>query len=109
MSAASATLQQRRNERDFNYPKTTVAVPTFPEPGNRNLQVFKTNQLKALAEKRRAATGSTVGPSSPVSSLVVSSSPEHVGCLVLCLGLSGVLNLFCQNKLNDVSPYGWML
>jgi hypothetical protein len=56
--AASATIQQRRNERDFNYPKTTAAVPTFPEPGNRNLQLLKANQLKALAEKRWAATGS---------------------------------------------------
>jgi hypothetical protein len=59
MPAASAALQQRRNERDFNYPKTTAAVPTFPEPGNRNLQLLKTNQLKALAEKRWAATGSS--------------------------------------------------
>lgn len=59
MPAASATLQQRRNERDFNYPKTTAAVPTFPEPGNRNLQLLKTNQLKALAEKRWAATESS--------------------------------------------------
>jgi hypothetical protein len=50
-----------------------------------------------------------MGPSSPMSSPVVSSSLEHVGCLVLCLGLSGVLNLFCQNKLKDVSPCGWML
>ncbi|KAE8038463.1 hypothetical protein FH972_010971 [Carpinus fangiana] len=59
MPAASAALQQRRNERDFNYPKTTAAVPTFPEPGNRNLQLLKTNQLKTLAEKRWAATGSS--------------------------------------------------
>jgi hypothetical protein len=29
--------------------------------------------------------------------------------LVLCLGLSGVLSLFYQNKLDDVSLYGWML
>jgi hypothetical protein len=29
--------------------------------------------------------------------------------LILCLGLSGVLSLFCQNKLGVVSPCGWML
>jgi hypothetical protein len=28
--------------------------------------------------------------------------------LVICLGLSGVLSLFYQNKLDDVSLYGWM-
>jgi hypothetical protein len=43
------------------------------------------------------------------ASLVVSSLPEEVGSLVLCLGLSSVLSLFCQNKLSDVSLYGWML
>jgi hypothetical protein len=26
-----------------------------------------------------------------------------------CLGLYGVWSLFCQNKLDDVSLYGWML
>jgi hypothetical protein len=61
MPANSAILQQRRNERDFNYPKTTTAMPTFPEPGNRNMQLLKTNQLKALAEKNWAITGSTMG------------------------------------------------
>lgn len=68
MSTVSATILQRRNERDFNNPKTTAAVPTFPEPGNRNLQLLKTNQLKALAEKRLAATGSI--PSAPLSAKV---------------------------------------
>jgi hypothetical protein len=29
--------------------------------------------------------------------------------LVVCLGLFGDLSLFCQNKLGDVSPCGWML
>ena len=29
--------------------------------------------------------------------------------LVLCLDIFGVLSLFCQNKLGDVLPYGWML
>jgi hypothetical protein len=28
---------------------------------------------------------------------------------VLCFGLFSVLSLFCQNKLGDVSPCGWML
>jgi hypothetical protein len=41
--------------------------------------------------------------------LPVVSSPEEVGGLVLCLGLSGILSLFCQNKLGDVSLCGWML
>ena len=39
----------------------------------------------------------------------VVSSPEEVGGLVLCLGLSGVLSLFCQNKFGDMSLCGWML
>jgi hypothetical protein len=29
--------------------------------------------------------------------------------LVVCVGLFGDLSLFCQNKLSDVSPCGWML
>jgi hypothetical protein len=33
---------------------------------------------------------------------VVLSSLEQVGGLVLCLGLYGILSLFCQNKLDDV-------
>jgi hypothetical protein len=28
---------------------------------------------------------------------------------VVCLSLFGDLSLFCQNKLSDVSPCGWML
>jgi hypothetical protein len=35
-------------------------------------------------------------------------TPEKMG-LVLCLGLSSVLSLFYQNKLDDVSLYDWML
>jgi hypothetical protein len=40
--------------------------------------------------------------------LGASSSPA-IGVLVVNLLLSGVLSLFCQNKLGDVSPFGWML
>jgi hypothetical protein len=55
--------------------------------------------------------GQLLPVSSPVghASPVISSLSEEVGGLVLCLGLSGVLSLFCQNKLGDVSPCGWML
>ena len=59
MPIASVTIQQRRFERDFNFPKTAAAVATFPEPGNRNLQLLKAHQLKALAEKRWLAMGSS--------------------------------------------------
>lgn len=83
MPAASATIQQRRNERDFNYPKTTAAVPTFSEPGNRNLQILKANQLKALAEKRWAATGS-----SPSASLNL-APPMQVAPLSAKVGVVG--------------------
>jgi hypothetical protein len=40
--------------------------------------------------------------------LRASSSPA-IGVLVVNLLLSCVLSLFCQNKLGDVSPFGWML
>jgi hypothetical protein len=43
------------------------------------------------------------------SSQVVLLSPEQVGGLVLCLGLYGILSLFCQNMLDDVLLYDWML
>ncbi|KAL3599573.1 hypothetical protein D5086_007491 [Populus alba] len=44
----SVTAQQRMNERDFNY-KTAIPVPTYSEPGSRNLQPL--NQPKPLADK----------------------------------------------------------
>jgi hypothetical protein len=50
-----------------------------------------------------------VGQPSPVSLPVGHASPEQMDGLVLCLGLSGILSLFCQNKLDDVSLCGWML
>jgi hypothetical protein len=50
-----------------------------------------------------------MGQQSLVSSPVVLSSSEKVDGLVVCLSVSGVLSLFYQNKLGDVSPCGWML
>ncbi|XP_011020474.1 PREDICTED: uncharacterized protein LOC105122849 isoform X3 [Populus euphratica] len=52
----SVTAQQRMNERDFNY-KAAIPVPTYSEPGSRNLQPL--NQPKPLADKRWGATGSS--------------------------------------------------
>ncbi|KAG6781596.1 hypothetical protein POTOM_014507 [Populus tomentosa] len=66
----SVTAQQRMNERDFNY-KTAIPVPTYSEPGSRNLQPL--NQPKPLADKRWGATGSSpafsssMGPSMQVA------------------------------------------
>jgi hypothetical protein len=66
----SVTAQQRMNERDFNY-KTAIPVPTYSEPGSRNLQSL--NQPKPLADKRWGATGSSpafsssMGPSMQVA------------------------------------------
>jgi hypothetical protein len=51
----------------------------------------------------------TVGQPSSMSLLVDHVLTEQMGGLVLCLGLSGVLSLFYQNKLDDVSLCGWML
>lgn len=65
MPVASVTIQQRRIERDYNYPQTAMAVPAFSEPGNRNLQILKANHLKALAEKRWLAMGAS--PSAPLN------------------------------------------
>jgi len=66
----SVTAQQRMNEQDFNY-KTAIPVPTYSEPGSRNLQPL--NQPKPLADKRWGATGSSpafsssMGPSMQVA------------------------------------------
>ncbi|XP_011020475.1 PREDICTED: uncharacterized protein LOC105122849 isoform X4 [Populus euphratica] len=66
----SVTAQQRMNERDFNY-KAAIPVPTYSEPGSRNLQPL--NQPKPLADKRWGATGSSpafsssMGPSMQVA------------------------------------------
>ncbi|KAJ0102629.1 hypothetical protein Patl1_05743 [Pistacia atlantica] len=57
--AASITIQQRRNERDFNYTKAAATVPTYSEPGSRNLQPTVTNPPKSLPDKRWATTGSS--------------------------------------------------
>lgn len=65
MPTAPVTIPLRRNERDLNYSNATASMPTFSEPGNRNMQSLKTNQLKALAEKRWAAMGS--GPSASLN------------------------------------------
>jgi hypothetical protein len=45
---------------------------------------------------------------SPELSPEVLLLPEQMGCWVLCVGVSGVLSLFGQNKLVDVSLFGWM-
>ncbi|KAF5446037.1 hypothetical protein F2P56_031700 [Juglans regia] len=85
--AASVTIQQRRNERDFNYPKETAAVATFPEPGNRNLQVLKSNQLKTLAEERWAATGS--GPSASLNLVPPTQLAPPAGKVEVRVGVVG--------------------
>ncbi|XP_050233617.1 uncharacterized protein LOC126682100 [Mercurialis annua] len=67
---ASITIQQRRNERDFNFTKSAIPVTTAGlEPGTRNLQSL--NQPKPLAEKRWIA-----GLSSSVASVAMPSSME---------------------------------
>ncbi|CAK7336442.1 unnamed protein product [Dovyalis caffra] len=63
LPATSVTAQQRTNERCFNY-KTAVPVPTYSEPGSRNLQSL--NQPKSLADKRWGTTGSSPAFSSPM-------------------------------------------
>ncbi|KAJ4720445.1 Ubiquitin-associated/translation elongation factor EF1B protein [Melia azedarach] len=56
---APVTIQQRRNERDFNYIKAAATVPsTYSEPGNRNLQSSLPNQSR-LVDKRWTSSGSS--------------------------------------------------
>ncbi|KAJ7982416.1 Ubiquitin-associated domain/translation elongation factor EF-Ts [Quillaja saponaria] len=65
LPAASVSIQQRRNERDFNYSKIPTTASMFPDPGSRNPQSSQANHLKALSDKRWA----TSAGSSPSTSL----------------------------------------
>ncbi|KAJ6944366.1 hypothetical protein NC652_009685 [Populus alba x Populus x berolinensis] len=69
----SVTAQQRMNERDFNY-KTAIPVPTYSEPGSRNLQPL--NQPKPLADKRWGATGSSPAFSSSMGASMQVAPPS---------------------------------
>ncbi|KDP40579.1 hypothetical protein JCGZ_24578 [Jatropha curcas] len=83
--SSSITIQQRRNEQDFNYAKTSIALPMYSEPGNRSLQPL--NQSRSLADKRWTATGT-----SPSFSLGMASpgqvTPQSAK-LEVRLGVSG--------------------
>jgi hypothetical protein len=72
----SVTAQQRMNERDFNY-KTAIPVPTYSEPGSRNLQPL--NQPKPLADKRWGATGSSPAFSSSMGPSMQVAPPSSMG------------------------------
>ncbi|KAJ6392941.1 hypothetical protein OIU77_022424 [Salix suchowensis] len=64
LPTASVTAQHRMNEQDFNN-KTAIPVPTYSEPGSRNLQ--PQNQPKSLADKRWGTTGSSPAFSSSMA------------------------------------------
>ncbi|EEF36816.1 uncharacterized protein LOC8276315 [Ricinus communis] len=82
MSSASVTIQQKRNDRDFNYSKAAISVSTYSEPGSRNLQSI--NQPKSLAERRW-----TAGSSSSFSSSMVPPMQVQLPAGKLEVGVSG--------------------
>lgn len=76
---APITIQQRRNERDFNYTKAAATVPiTFTETGSRNLLSPVPNQSKLLADKRWAASGSSASASLTATAHMPLVSPSKV-------------------------------
>ncbi|KAF2291794.1 hypothetical protein GH714_035639 [Hevea brasiliensis] len=90
-------IQQRRDDRDFNYTKTSLPVAESPESGNKNLQPLKRIQPKmewakpqqtaVLAEKRWPNAGSSPSVSySLASSLQVSTPPSKTEARFVALG-----------------------
>ncbi|KAJ9172318.1 hypothetical protein P3X46_015567 [Hevea brasiliensis] len=90
-------IQQRRDDRDFNYTKTSLPVAESPESGNKNLQPLKRIQPKmewakpqqtaVLAEKRWPNAGSSPSVSySLASSLQVSTPPSKTEARFVAVG-----------------------
>ncbi|KAJ4979530.1 hypothetical protein NE237_010310 [Protea cynaroides] len=84
--AASVTIQQRRDERDFNYTKAAATVVASPESGNRNLQSLKRIQSKpdwarpqvtTPVEKRWPIAGTSASASYSLSSSPLQVSPPQ--------------------------------
>ncbi|XP_010251914.1 PREDICTED: uncharacterized protein LOC104593648 [Nelumbo nucifera] len=98
----SVTIQQRRDERDFNYTKAVPTVVTSSEPANKNLQSLRKIQPKSewarpqvatSSEKRWPSAGSSPSVSySLASPLQVSSPPAKAEARYVVVG-SEVKNL----------------
>ncbi|KAJ9172319.1 hypothetical protein P3X46_015568 [Hevea brasiliensis] len=79
-------IQQRRDDRDFNYTKTAIPVVGSPESGNKNLHPLNRIQSKmewlkpprtaVLAEKRWPSAGTSPVSYSLASPLQVSTLPS---------------------------------
>ncbi|XP_043719768.1 uncharacterized protein LOC122667534 [Telopea speciosissima] len=83
--AASVTIQQRRDSRDFNYTKAAPTVVASTESGNRNLQSLKRIQLKSdwarsqvttPVEKRWPNAAASPSPSYSLASPLQVSTPQ---------------------------------
>ncbi|XP_020552315.1 uncharacterized protein LOC105170953 isoform X1 [Sesamum indicum] len=84
-SNSSTIVQQKRDEKDFNYTKVPVTIGSSVEPGSKNIQVLKKvqpkldwtkpQQISAPAEKRWASAASNASSSFSVASPLQASPP----------------------------------
>ncbi|KAK9122609.1 hypothetical protein Sjap_012211 [Stephania japonica] len=83
-ASSPVIIQQRRDERDFNYTKAVPVVAAPPDPANRNLQSLKRIQPKsewarpqatAVSEKRWTGAASSPSVSYSLASPLQAASP----------------------------------
>ncbi|KAF2291786.1 hypothetical protein GH714_035599 [Hevea brasiliensis] len=89
-------IQQRRDDRDFNYTKTAIPVVGSPESGNKNLHPLNRIQSKiewlkpprtaVLAEKRWPSAGTSPVSYSLASPLQVSTLPSKTEARFVAVG-----------------------
>ncbi|KAI3461190.1 hypothetical protein Pfo_017853 [Paulownia fortunei] len=96
-STSSTIIQQKRDEKDFNYTKVPATVGSSVDPGAKSMQVLKKmppkldwtkpQQIAVPAEKRWASAGSNPSASfSLASPLLASTPPAKTEALYVAVG-----------------------
>ncbi|XP_077209942.1 uncharacterized protein LOC143845444 [Tasmannia lanceolata] len=73
-AVASVTIQQRKDERDFNHTKVAMSVVASPEPGNRNLNSQSLRRIQPKSEWARPQVATAIEKWLPTAS----STPHSV-------------------------------